>query len=94
MVWLRLFQSTGAERYLEAAKRSIRYLKRTQNLSHRNAGVRGGIKGSYPIWGEYLPYHYPSWAANFFVTALMLELSCESKSDINQNQPDGAHDRA
>jgi hypothetical protein len=78
MVWLRLFLSTGAERYLEAAKRSIRYLKRTQDLSHRNAGVRGGIKGSYPIWGEYLPYHYPSWAANFFAAALMLELSCES----------------
>ena len=81
VVWFRLFQLTGADRYLEAARRITRYLKATQDLSNHDPGVRGGIKGSYPIWGEYLPYHYPSWAANFFVTALMLELDCESSSN-------------
>jgi Pectic acid lyase len=86
VVWFRLFELTGADRYLEAARRITRYLKATQDLSNRNLGVRGGIKGSYPIWGEYLAYHYPSWAANFFVTSLMLELYCDSNSDANQCQ--------
>jgi hypothetical protein len=87
VAWFRLFQLTGMQRYLEGARRSMRYLKQTQDLSHRNPGVRGGIKGSDPIWGEYLPYHYPSWAAHFFATALMLDLDCESSSATDQNLP-------
>ncbi len=80
VVWFRLFQATGSRRYHEAGRRIARFLKATQDTSHRNLAVRGAIKGSHPIWGEYLPFHYPSWAANFFASALMLELACETRS--------------
>ncbi len=45
----------------------------TQQLTAKSPGVRGGIKGSHPIWGAYEPYEYPSWAVKFFSDALMLE---------------------
>jgi hypothetical protein len=34
--------------------------------------MRGGIKGSHPIWGGYDPFRYPNWAAKFFIDAMMM----------------------
>jgi hypothetical protein len=73
LVWLRLFELTAAERYLDAAARALGYLKRTQDLTSTDPGVRGGIKGSQPLWGDYAAYDYPNWAAKFFADALMVE---------------------
>jgi uncharacterized protein YyaL (SSP411 family) len=33
----------------------------------------GGLPGSYPLWGRYVPFGLPNWAAKFFLDALMLE---------------------
>lgn len=73
VVWLRLFQLFGESRYLEAAQRMMHFLATTQDLTAQDPGVRGGIKGSHPIWAEYAPFEYPSWAAKFFVDALLLQ---------------------
>lgn len=73
VVWFRLFELTGRQHYLDAARRMTHFLARTQDLAARDPGVRGGIKGSYPIWGAYAPFEYPSWAAKFFADALLLE---------------------
>ncbi|MGH7277527.1 MAG: hypothetical protein ACREJG_02470 [Candidatus Rokuibacteriota bacterium] len=74
IVWLRLGRITGDPRYTEAAIKTNRYLMTTQDLTARDPGIRGGIKGSQPIYGEYAPYEYPNWAAKFFADALLLEL--------------------
>jgi hypothetical protein len=74
LCWLRLFEFTGSKKYLEAARRMNRFVMATQDLKSSNRGVRGGIKGSYPIWGAYSPYEYPNWAAKFFVDALLMEV--------------------
>jgi hypothetical protein len=74
LCWLRLFEFTGSEKYLEAARRMNRFVMTTQDLKSRDPGVCGGIKGSYPIWGAYSPYEYPNWAAKFFVDALLMEV--------------------
>lgn len=79
IVWLRLHAITGDERYLRAAERMNRYLSTTQDLDASDPGIRGGIKGSHPIWGEYGAYEYLNWAAKFFADALMLELKARSK---------------
>jgi hypothetical protein len=50
-----------------------RYLMSTQDLTARDDGIRGGIKGSDPIHAEYGTYEYLNWAAKFFADALMLE---------------------
>jgi DUF1680 family protein len=74
IVWLRLHETTGDRRYLRAAERMNRYLSSTQDLSARDPGIRGGIKGSQPIWGGYGAFEYLNWAAKFFADALMLEI--------------------
>lgn len=76
------------ERYLNTALKINQYLRSTQLLSSRNLGIRGGIKGSDPVWGNYLSYRYPNWAAKFFVDALLLEEKqielCGEKLDENR----------
>jgi len=74
IVWLMLYQATGEKQYLDAAKRMNRYLSSTQDLTAADPGIRGGIKGSQPVWAEYGAYEYLNWAAKFFADALMLEI--------------------
>ncbi|MGA2321636.1 MAG: hypothetical protein ABSG95_12980 [Solirubrobacteraceae bacterium] len=33
----------------------------------------GGVPGSFPIWGEYMRFALPNWAAKFYLDALLLE---------------------
>jgi hypothetical protein len=73
VVWLRLFLLTRDRRYLDAAQRANRFVKATQDLKSNDLGIRGGIKGSYPIYGRYGKYQYLNWAAKFFIDALLLE---------------------
>lgn len=79
--WSRLYQLTGDEKYKEAAKRILHFLKSTQKLTG-DAAECGGIKGSHPINGSYHPWQYPNWATKFYADALMIE-----KTILNQ-QPD------
>ena len=70
--WSRLYQLTGEDKYREAVRRILHFLKSTQKLTGDVAEC-GGIKGSHPINGGYHPWQYPNWAAKFFADALMLE---------------------
>jgi hypothetical protein len=63
----------GDARYLNTALKLNEYLKSTQALDRAPPFVVGGIKGSDPVWGHYMPYSYPNWAAKFFADALLLE---------------------
>ncbi len=71
--WLRLYDITKNKDYFEAAKKANDFVKSTQDLSSRNEGIKGGIKGAYPIYGWYAPFCYINWAAKFFIDALMME---------------------
>jgi hypothetical protein len=73
LVWFRLFELTGERRYFDAARRLNRFVMATQDLTATDPGVRGGIKGSQPIWGAYGTDEYLNWAAKFFADALMRE---------------------
>lgn len=70
LLWLRIYQITGEERYLKAAKDIIIYTSVTQNLDTNNLGIRGGIPGSAPNTG-YFRDHILSWATKFFIDALL-----------------------
>lgn len=71
LVWSKLYCVTGDVRYLNGALKINQDLKSLQNLTSSNAGIRGGIKGSHPIYGSYCAFRYPSWAAKFFIDALI-----------------------
>jgi len=70
--WGRLYQITSEEKYKEATRCVLNFVKRAQKLDG-DLNERGGIKGSHPINGGYHPWQYPNWATKFFVDALMIE---------------------
>jgi len=72
-VWLRLQRECGDASFVEAALELTRDVKATQLLDTANADLRGGIKGSQPIFGRYTPLTFVNWGAKFFADALMLE---------------------
>jgi len=84
IVWLRLCEKTGEARYLDAARRINRYLASTQDLTAADPGIRGGIKGSHPISGEYGTYEYLNWAAKFFADALILEIRTGASGGVSE----------
>jgi len=70
--WMLLYRITGARRYLQAAFASNAFVRRTVHLDGP-ASIRGAVKGSYPIDGDYGRFQYLNWAAKFLADSLMLE---------------------
>jgi len=73
IIWLKLYQLSHDTRFLNSAPKLIDHVKATQCMDCKHLGIRGGIPGSRPSWGKYLPFTYPNWAAKFFVDALLLK---------------------
>ena len=73
--WIRLAQITGDDTFRGHARSGLAYVKSTQRLDDPDDAVRGGIAGSFPIWGDYSRFEYPNWAAKFFSDALMMDMS-------------------
>jgi prenyltransferase beta subunit len=71
IIWYRLWQITGKRYWLVAAKGIADQVGDTQSLKHILPGVRGGIPGADPVWGGYLRFQYPNWAAKFFSDLLL-----------------------
>jgi len=69
--WIRLAVITGDPKWLEPVPAVLRFLKRTQNRRSREPGLRGGIKGAWPVGGDYGAYEVLNWATKFFADALM-----------------------
>ncbi len=83
-IWLRLFQLTDDEGYLEAAVRANDYVRQAQARGTGIVGIDGGIAGSYPIQGDYQSFQIVNWAAKFFVDSLMLEEMVGRRSGVEQ----------
>ncbi len=77
--WLRLNQIASRTDFIEHAVRANRFNMSVQALRSLDPNVHGALKGSHPINGGYMTYMYPSWAAKFFMDALMLERSMQKK---------------
>jgi hypothetical protein len=43
------------------------------DITHPDLAMRGGVTGSWPVWGAYGRFRILNWATNFFVEALLLE---------------------
>lgn len=71
IVWAELHRLTGEDRYQESAARANRYLMARHDLTAQNPAVRGGIPGSWPVWGAYGQFLVLNWATKFFVDALV-----------------------
>jgi hypothetical protein len=71
-VWARLHASGISRAYAEAVRHALDYVMSTQDLDTDDLNVRGGIKGSQPVWGHYAFMSYPNWATKFFVDAMWM----------------------
>lgn len=75
IVWGRLFQLTGDPIYRDAMRRANIYLMRHHDVDNLDPRLRGGVPGSWPVWGDYGRLMILNWATNFFVEALLLDMS-------------------
>jgi hypothetical protein len=76
--WLLLYRETADRRYRDAALAANRFVRRTIRLD-ASRDIRGGVRGSFPVSGEYGAYEYLNWAAKFLIDAMLLEMElCES----------------
>ena len=69
--WMRLYLITGNREWLAPVPAVLAFLKRTQNRTTDVDGVRGGIKGSFPLSGGYGRFEILNWATKYFADALM-----------------------
>jgi len=72
--WLSLYQYTGELRFRDAAFAVNRYVRSTVRMDGP-LDVRGGVKGSFPISGEYGSFEYLNWAGKFLIDSNLLEQS-------------------
>jgi len=80
--WMRLAEITDNPKWLEPVPDVLSFLKRTQNRRSHARGVRGGIKGSWPVSGEYGAYEVLNWATKFFADALMRHEAVERNLSV------------
>lgn len=71
LIWFELDRLRPDPTLISAACKAIDLIKRAQPMFAKDLGIRGGIPGSDPIWGEYLYAQIPNWAAKFFIDALL-----------------------
>lgn len=67
-----LYQTTRDERYWHKGQQLTAYVRRTMQLDGPE-DQRGGVKGSFPVDGDYGQWEYLNWAAKFFIDAHLLE---------------------
>ena len=71
LVWRRLDDIAGTREFQNAADRVLGFLLVVHDVSSRNGGLRGGVRGSFPVNGKYCRYLLPNWATKFFLDALL-----------------------
>jgi hypothetical protein len=72
--WLILFGATGERNYRDAAFAANAFVRRTVSYDGPD-DIRGGVKGSFPIDGDYGRFEYLNWAAKFFIDSNQAELN-------------------
>jgi hypothetical protein len=78
--WLLLHQITGEAAFFDAARRTNAYLRARVRVEG-DPELRGGVKGSFPVDGEYGKFEFLSWACKFFIDANILEQELSTSAD-------------
>ena len=73
IVWGELFLLTGDEKYRAAMRKVNQYLMAHHDIRNIDPRLRGGLPGSWPVWGDYGRLRILNWATKFLVDSLALE---------------------
>jgi hypothetical protein len=68
---LKFYELEEDLRLLNAACKLVDSVCTAQSQNPLISGLNGGIPGSQPVWGRYMIFRYPNWAAKFASDALM-----------------------
>jgi len=75
-IWMRLYRRFADVRFLNGALKALDLVKNTQILDSPYPGINGGVAGSFPVWGSYIRFGYPNWAAKFLLDGLLYAQDC------------------
>ena len=70
IVWSELYALTGGDEYRQFAQRVNRYLMAHHDIRNPDLRLRGGVPGSWPVYGPYGRLLILNWATKFLVDAL------------------------
>lgn len=72
-IWSQLYLLTHEEKYRTAVGTINRYLMERHDVRNADLRLRGGVAGSWPVWGTYGRLQILNWATKFLIDALSLE---------------------
>jgi hypothetical protein len=73
IVWGELYLVTKDEKYRSAVCTVNAYLMAHHDIRNPDPRLRGGLAGSWPVWGDYGRLRILNWATKFLVDALTME---------------------
>lgn len=73
IVWSDLYSLTREEKYRKAVHQVNRYLLERHDIRNPDLRLRGGVPGSWPVWGDYGRLCILNWATKFLIDALSRE---------------------
>jgi hypothetical protein len=76
--WFLLAAITGRAEFANAGKRANSYVRRTMVMKG-SPDIKGGVKGSLPVSGDYGKWQYLNWACKFTIDANRAELAAEGR---------------
>jgi hypothetical protein len=84
-VWSQLYQLTNDEKYRKAVGVVNRYLMARHDIRNADLRLRGGVPGSWPVWGGYGRLQILNWATKFLLDALTLEVLTRENTSTPRN---------
>jgi hypothetical protein len=86
-VWSQLYQLRHDQKYRTAVEVVNRYLMARHDVRNHDLRLRGGVPGSWPVWGGYGRLQILNWATKFLLDALTLEAVIRDASDTARLHP-------
>jgi hypothetical protein len=73
-LWFQFGRATGDLTYVSSALKLMDLIRPRIDVTAADPGWRGGIPGSFPVYGRNQQYTCVNWAAKYFLDASMLEM--------------------
>jgi hypothetical protein len=86
-VWSQLYLLTHDQKYLAAVDVVNRYLMARHDIRNPDPRLRGGVPGSWPVWGGYGRLQILNWATKFLLDALTLEQTIRRTPELTSRLP-------
>ena len=83
-VWSQLYLLRHDQKYRTAVAVVNRYLMARHDVRNTDLRLRGGVPGSWPVWGGYGRLQILNWATKFLLDALTLEVVTRDATDTAQ----------